>query len=350
MDIKELKNLINEDIDNIKKILESIGCDRIVKHSKEYRCAKNLEDTNPTRVVVKIDENLTARIYDLIPIKGDIFVIIMELKKCSLNQAIRLCCHVLGIKYDYNNINKINNKITKKAFGGFFSNIKKDNLKVQRLELITYDDSILNQYINKGSIRFFKDGISYEVQTDFNIMYDTVTNRIVVPWRNTHGQIIGIMGRYNESAEYCEEHNISKWLPLPNLSFPKSQVLYGFYENYRYILQTGIVYVGESEKFVLQARSFGVYNTVAVGSHDISEVQRELLISLGVNIVTCMDNGIPDEFNAEQCKRLKSYSHLVSGKVGFVMNDDILEGKESPTDRGLNIWLRCVNENNILWV
>jgi hypothetical protein len=63
-----------------------------------------------------------------------------------------------------------------------------------------------------------------------------------------------------------------------------------------------------------------------------------------------MDADIPDEFNVEQCKNLKSTSNLVGGKVGFVMNDDILIGKESPTDRGLDTWNKCVAEDNIFWV
>lgn len=345
MEIKQIKEQLINDTDKIKKILIAIGCDRIVKHSNEYRCAKNINDTNPTRVVVKINDTLTSRIYDLVPIKGDIFTLIMELHKCSLSKAIKICCDVLEIKYKYNSKKE---KIRKKAFGGFYSSIKKN--KKYETNITTYDNSILNNYINKGNIRFKKDGIEYDIQTEFNIMFDSITNRIVVPWKNLNGFIVGIMGRYNESAEYCEKYNISKWLPLPNLNFPKSQLVYGLYQNYKYILQSGRIYVGESEKFVLQSASFGVRNTGAIGSHDISPKQRELLLSLGVDIITCMDNDIPDEFNAEQCKRLKSHSNLIGGKVGFSMLDGILKNKESPTDNGIEIWNKCIAEDNIFWI
>jgi hypothetical protein len=346
MDIKALKEKLLEDVENIKKILENIGCDRIAPHKNEYRCAKDKKDLNSTRVVVKFDEYLTARIYDLVPVKGDILVIIMELKKCTLSEAIKTCCEVIGVTYEYKSTQKP--KTRRNAFNGFYSSIKKEH--TYKININRYEDDILKEYRNKGSIRFKKDNIDYDVQTDFDIMYDYETNRIVVPWRDENGYIIGIMGRYNDSTEYCEINNISKWLPLPTLSFPKSQFLYGLYQNYKYILQCGIVYIGESEKFVLQCRSFGVFNTVSIGSHDISDRQRELLLSLGVDIVTCMDEGIPDEFNAEQCKFLKSKSHLVGGRVGFAMVDEILNSKESPSDRGIEIWNQCIAEDNIFWV
>jgi hypothetical protein len=346
MDIKELKNKILEDTENIRKILEYIGCCMITKHTSEYRCAKNQEDANPTRVCVKINENLTSRIYELFTVKGDILTLIMELKKCKLSNAMKICCIAIGIEYD----NKITStkKQRKKAFGGFYSSLHKE--KINFIEIKIYDDTILNQYINQGNLRFKQDGIEYDIQTEFDIMYDVETKRILVPWRDIYGNIVGIMGRFNASAEYCTLNGISKWLPLTNLNFPKSYFLYGLYQNYKYILQEGRVYVGESEKFVLQTASFGVRNTVAIGSHDISEHQRKLLLSLGVDIVTCMDEDITDEFNAEQCKSLKSASTLIGGKVGFAMVDGILKSKESPTDRGIEVFNKCIDDENIFWM
>nr|WP_269205964.1 DNA primase [Clostridium botulinum] len=352
-DIKKLKETILEDTDNIRKILEYIGCDRLTPHRNEYRCAKNCDDPNNTRVVVKFNDNLTSKIYDLVPISGDIFTLIMELKQCKLSEAMKICCNAIGIKYYNIKTNPQNNKPKRKAFGGFYRDIKKQNNTLPPIKLQVHSEDILEYFINKGNIMFAKDYINYEVQTEFNIMYDPISNRIVVPWRHHWtGEIIGIMGRYNESAEFCTQNNISKWLPLENLQFPKSQTIYGLYQNYKYILQKGRVYIGESEKFVLQAVSYGVRNVVALGSHDLSssDVQREILLSLGVDIVTCMDNDIPNSFNAEQCKKLLTTSSLLGGRVGFVKTEGILKCKESPTDRGKEIWDKCIEDSNIEWI
>lgn len=345
IDIKEIKERLLEDHNYIKEILTLIGCDRITNNTKEYRCAKNSIDTNPTRVCVKLNESLSSKIYDLTPIKGDIFTLIMELANKNFTQAIALCCSVLGIKYNLNGVN-VKKKTVKKAFGGFYSKAKQDC----EIDYKYYDDSILNTYINKGNKRFKDDGIDYDIQTIFNIMFDTDTNRITTPWRDSLGRIVGVMGRYNASADYCTDNGISKWLPLKGLSFPKSNFLYGLYENYNYILSAGRVYVGESEKFVLQLASYGIRNCVAIGSHDVSPMQRRLLLSLGVDIITCMDNDIDAKFNKIQCERLKSKSGLLHRKIGFAITYDILEGKESPSDRGRETFLQCVSEDNIFYV
>lgn len=345
VDLKEIKNKLLEDHSYIKTILNKIGCERISFNGKEYRCAKNKEDTNPTRVCVKLNESIASKIYDITPIKGDIITLIMELNNKSFKQAIKLCCDVLGIDCNLKSDNTFK-KNKRKAFGGFYSKINNK----ENVEYTYYNDSILNNYLNKGNLRFKKDNIDYDIQTIFNIMFDIDSNRIVTPWRDSLGRIVGIMGRYNASAEYCNENGISKWLPLKGLNFPKSNFIYGLYENYYYILKEGIVYVGESEKFVLQMASYGIRNCVAIGSHDISITQRRLLLSLGVDIITCMDNDITESFNREQCERLKSKSSLLMRKIGFAKTNDILENKESPSDRGLETFLKCVSEENIIYV
>lgn len=344
IDIKLIKEKILEDDNNVRTILEEIGCCRITGNSKEYRCARNdTDDSN--KVCVKLNESLSSSVYSLTPVKGDIFTLIMALGNKTFTQAIQLCCKVVGLKYDYNE-KHVEKKPVRKAFGGFFTNVKKESEFVYNC----YDNSILDKYLNKGSKRFKDDNIEYCVQTHFNIMFDMETNRIITPWRDSVGRIIGIMGRYNASAEYCNTMDISKWLPLKDLNFPKSNFLYGLYENYKFIQECGCVYVGESEKFVLQAKSFGISNCVAIGSHDISDIQRRLLLSLGTTIVIAFDNDVPPKFLLNQCERLRSKSSLLHRKIGFAITMDILEGKESPSDRGLEVFLKCVSEDNIMEV
>jgi hypothetical protein len=266
----------------------------------------------------------------------------MEIKQCKLHKAIELVCNILGI----NNICNYKAPLRKKAFGGFYKEIEKPHSC--NIVLNTYEDHVLEQFQNNGNVRFYKDNIDYEIQTEFEIMFDYESSRIIVPWRNLYGQIIGIMGRYNADAEFCDQYGISKWLPLQGFNFPKSQCLYGLYQNYKYILDSGRVYIFESEKAILQTASFGVRNAVAIGSHDISSTQRTLLLSLGVDIVTCMDEGIPEQFNIEQCKRLQCNTSLIGGKVGFMMVDGILSNKESPSDKGIDVWNQLINK--IIWL
>lgn len=344
IDIKLIKEKILEDDNNVRTILEELGCCRITGSTKEYRCARDINgDSN--KICVKLNESLSSNIYELTPVKGDIFTLIMSLSNRTFTQSIELCCRIVGLKYDYNE-KYVEKKPKRKAFGGFFTNIKKENEFIYNC----YDNSILDKYLNKGSKRFKDDNIEYCVQTHFNIMFDMETNRIVTPWRDSVGRIIGIMGRYNASADYCDTMDISKWLPLKDLSFPKSNFLYGLYENYKSIQECGCVYVFESEKSVLQMYGYGIKNCVAIGSHDISNIQRRLLLSLGVSIIVCFDHDIKPKFLLEQCERLRSNSSLLKRKIGFAITVDILKGKESPSDRGLEVFLECVKEDNIMEV
>lgn len=344
IDVKFIKEKILEDDIHIRTILEELNCCKISRTNREYRCAKDINgDAN--KICIRLNESLSSNIYELTPIKGDIFTLIMHLGNRTFTQSIELCCKVLGLKYNYNE-KYTEEQPKRKAFGGFFTNIKKENEIIYNC----YSEDILNSYINKGSKRFENENIDYYIQTCFKIMFDMNTNRILVPWRDSVGRIVGIMGRYNASAKYCSDRDISKWLPLKDLSFPKSNFLYGLYENYKYIQEAGVVYVFESEKSVLQSASFGVRNCVAIGSHDISQIQRRLLLSLGVDIIICFDNDILPNFLLEQCEMLKSKSSLLHRKVGFTITMDILNDKESPSDRGLEVFLECVKEDNIMEV
>jgi hypothetical protein len=337
MDIATIKEYIQKNPENIINILEYIGCCKITDRGKEYRCAKDKTDNNPTRVVVS-KETLSSKIYDVVPIKGDLFTLIMNIKKCSLKEALQISCNVVGIDNKY---------VNKKAqiqlpFGGYYKQIQSmDKSNDYNIELQIYEESILDDFIKYGNIKFYQDGINYETQSRFNICYDIESNRIVVPWRNDRGWIIGIMGRYNDSADYCVLNDIPKWYPI--IPFPKSQVLYGYYENYKNIQSEGHVYIGESEKFVLQCNSMGIYNAVACGGHEISSTHRRLLLSLKSDIIICFDHDIPIDYIIKQCNFLKPKNNLININIGYMDTNNVLINKQSPSDLGIDIWNKCID-------
>jgi hypothetical protein len=338
-----IKEKILENPKNIEKILQYIGCSQIHESLNEYRCAKNKNDTNSTRISVKKD-SLISRIYDVTPVKGDILTLIMALKQCNLNETIKICCYVLDISYDYSE----EIKPKKIPFGGYYKKIQNMDKSFGNrfLNLKTYSNNILLNFLQYGNKRFYMDNISYETQKKFSICFDEITQRIVVPWKDINGNIIGIMGRYNASADYCESHNIAKWFPI--IPHPKSQTLYGLYENYKTIQETGIVYVGESEKFTHQLDTMNYFNGVSCGGHEISPIHRRILLSLKVNIVIAFDNDIPNLYKEKECKFLKSKCNLLNFKVGYINTLNILKDKESPSDNGIETWEKCLN--NIVWV
>lgn len=121
----------------------------------------------------------------------------------------------------------------------------------------------------------------------------------------------------------------------------KTKIIYGLYKTLPYIKRTGRIYVGESEKFVKQAWSYGYQNTGGTGGKELSQYQIDMLVRLSVDIVLCLDKDVKKEELEELAERFPD------GVPLYYMfdEDNILDEKESPTDDPIK-W-RYLVENNI---
>ena len=221
-------------------------------------------------------------------------------------------------------------KAKKQLFGGFFKNI----IGYEQYEQL-YDETVLKEYKSIPNVRFLEDNISAKTQRKFEIGYDYKTHRITIPWRSIDGNLIGISSRNND--DYSDA---PKYLALK--SFKKSNHLYGLFQNYNEIVSKRKIIIVESEKSVLQAHDMGIKNVVAVGCHSISENQIYLL-KYNVDMVTIMfDKDVAEDEVKEQCKKIKD-------KLGIrvyycIDNKDLLNEKESVTDRGINIFMELCKQ------
>lgn len=333
MSITEIKKELCKNPDNIKKLLEYYKFYGIHSTTKEIRCARDKE-SNKTSIRVMINDNLFAEDFAK-AIKGDLFSIICNCRNLKLYEVINTTKALFNIENGL-----IGETFQKKTvFGGIFDNLKKRNEQVYSCE--TYREEILNDYNNGYNIRFLRDGISLKTQKKFNIGYCNETNRITVPWRDYEGKIVGIMGRYNGTSD-----NLPKWFPV--IPFSKSMVLFGYSENYIQLLNNDIIYVGESEKFVLQLDTIGYNNAVALGKNSVSSQQiKAILKTLPKKIIMCYDEGLDLNIIINQCMKIKESSKLLNIEVGYVYdeNNEILnEGsKDSPSDLGKENFERLVN-------
>lgn len=338
MSITQLKKELYKNPDNIKKLLEYYRFYGIHSTSKEIRCARDKE-SNKTSIRILINENLNAEDFAK-AIKGDIFSIICNCRKIQLSEVINTTKSILNIKGD------IGGQIEKRTvFGGLFDNLKKRRDETYSCE--TYGEEILENYNNGYNLRFLKDGISLKTQKKFNVGYCNETNRITVPWRDYEGNIVGIMGRYNGDSD-----TLPKWFPI--ISFYKSMVLFGYSENYINIMNNDTIYVGESEKFVLQLDTMGYNNAVALGKSSISSCQmKAILRTLPKKIIMCFDEGLDINIILNQCIKIKESAKLFNISVGYVYDEEnqILEkgSKSSPSDLGRENFERLVN-NYVRWV
>lgn len=334
----ELKKRLLNNPEHIENILEEYDFHNITPYgSREIRCGLD-ENTNNTSIRIKLNENLTANDFGR-DIHGDLFSLIMKCKDVELKDIIKSVKAELGITY-------IEFQKTKKIFGGFYDGIKRRSKHAT--ELKKYDDSVLDNYINKYNTLFLKDGISLETQKKFKIGVDFSSSRISVPWFDFEGDLVGIEGRY--MGDYKKDE-VSKWFPI--IAFPKSHALFGYNTNYTYLQSSEDIYIGESSKFVMQLDSWGIHTGVAVGGNSIHNQQIKQLSWLNPKrIILCFDEGLDLELINRQVEKTKLLLKFFDIQVGYVFDKEntILEkgSKNSPSDVGYEGFIELIN-NHVIW-
>lgn len=368
MNTVEIKNYLRENTDKLIEIMESLGFTDINDATNGFRCSPP-DHYSPNGVSLTLDglfiKSFTTSYFNF---KGDLIECVKYIKDVSFTGAMKYIHDCCGLTY---NARESAQSVLEKDlfFGGFFEmldlDLSDDNIP-KALPLL--DESILNNYTPCFAERFQRDGISALVQRRYGIHFDDKSNRIVVPWRDWEsGALIGLMGRINRTLENGSK--TAKWLPVDNYSFEKKHTIYGFYENKNNIIETGTMFVGESEKFPMQLSSMekmfaddktgeisykGLDNGTALGSHNLSPMQVSIIHSIQPkNIILCLDEDVPEKELIEMCKMLKSDSLIYSNNVGYIKDREgkYLEigSKLAPTDKGRKVFEELI-KNCLFWI
>lgn len=337
MEISELKEYIydNEKIEYILEELEFHDI-KLCKNGEYYSCAFKDGD-NKKGLLVYNNEYLNIRSHTRKienPYGGTpslIDVVCFE-KDMYLYNAIKWICDILGLDYYSNPEEELPESLqwTKMIYD------MKDKDE-------DYDNNEYLKPINKKILKYYKpcvndvfknDGISYTTQREFEIGFDETSDRYTIPIYDELNNCVGVKGRYfyKDIPE-----DIDKYIYLEPCA--KTRVLYGLNKTYEYIKEKNQVIVVESEKSVMLAWEYGIYNTVAISGHDLSKHQVNKLLALGVEeIVICYDE---DVFRDEKTGKVskKSYTNEINKfieqqKVSVMVDlkGNILNKKESPID------------------
>lgn len=332
MDKDEIKLYLKDNPEEIRSVLEALEC-----HSVKIQTGKKVQSALPdgdnyTSIHIKLNDGLSSVIYTRNKFDDyeykDFFSVVMFLKDCELNEAISYICSVCGINYT--------TKSKQKNKSGSYDFLKKYNRYLKNSSF----DSEINETIlpevfterfTKGNhIKYLRDGISEKTQEKFGISYDILDDRIITPIRNDEGKLVTFKGRT------CNKNYKIYGIPKFIYYYPffAENYLYGLYENYYDIVSANEILVGEAEKFVMQCDTFGVNNTVALSKKVISEKQLRKLLKLGKPAVLMFDKDVTLDEIKEECKKFKN---LID--VYYVYDTlDLLKGKESPTDKGIEIF------------
>ena len=320
VDVQSLKEYILDN-EKLPEILQEIGCHSIHNHGGYITCGNKTGD-NKSAIVVYINENLTVVNYTRSMTNNkrttDIFDLICYNEDCSFPEALKFCCNLFGLDY-YQEPEDIPESL---QILKMLQQMATEEGVNDDAPLKPINEKILSYYFPYGNKLWEDDGISLSTQRLFEVAFDPMTNSIVIPIRDEQGSLVGIKAR---RMEYDPDSGLSKYFFLEPCS--KSRVLYGLFQNIKLIQLTGVVWVGESEKFVQQLYDMGYYG-VSTGGTKISKAQVEMLTRLNAKIVFCYDEDVDEE-------QLKGISDMFLDGIpvyAIIDKEHILENKESPSD------------------
>lgn len=319
----ELKEYITEN-DCIEKILLSLECHGLREYRLEWRAALP-HGNNNTAICVKKDNLSTAVRSSEENKHGDIFTLVMTIKNISFGEANKYIHKILGLNYSFGK-NKKENKYDPLAI---FKRIKRHKYVISQ-DIPIYDGTCMKEYINLPYIDWVREGIMPFACKRFNIGYSFDRKRIVIPerkWDGDDNEYIGISGR--TTVPDYEMLGIPKFLKLSD-TYPKGENIYGLNENYQTIQEAGYCVVLEAQKSVLKRYSRKDGTAVAIGNCEFTETQVRILISLNVEIVVALDEGIGINLIRKECDKFYPIR-----KVSYIYDKwNLIEkgSKDSPAD------------------
>ena len=329
---KELKTMLLDQTYSIVSLLEFYGFEHINPKTKEIRFSRDADGGQ--NISIRLEDNPSLIVHDFARgVSTDIFAYIVKEKDVKLGDVLHKVKELLKLEEDWTPKKRI------ELFEGIYNRIAS---KTSRDELLPeYPETILDKYDFRCNRRFWRDGISFETQRYFHLMFDINSQRIVIPLYDELGRLIGVKGRINESNI---GDDVPKYLYLYECA--ASKYLYGYFQNYQYLFGNSVV-VGESEKMVMQAHSFGEKNVVGLGSNSLSQKQARLILQLNPQkVIFALDEGLDLEQTERNIKRLRSCMGKNEIEIYYwnYTKDPSLKGtKNSPTDMGRDKYLEIMN-------
>lgn len=328
-----IQNKIMQHPEYIIEILEALEVPNIKEHDK-YISFQNDDGNNTTaRVIYK---NTLKYINWTRGNNGNIFTLVMQEKKCNFGKALKFVSKTLGIKVE---------KITL-PFNGFYKKLLFD-ADFEDTEAYIYKESDLPPE-NSLSKKFLKDGIPLLTQEKWHVRYSHEDDAILIPIKDYVGNLVGCKARNNDPN--CDmEHRWWAYLP-----YRKTQYIFGWYENYRYIQQKNKAIIVESEKSVMILDGWNCHLGLAIGGHTFSKQQIRYIKSLMLDeIIIAFDQGLSEDEVKRECEKLIPRHKMTKTKIGYIYDRKgvILdkERKDAPVDLGKQNFVILRNKY-VYWV
>ena len=231
-----------------------------------------------------------------------------------------------------------------------YDRIKDINVNTQEVELKEYEDTFLKNLPRPKIQPWLDEGISQEVMDDAEICYDPKNQGIVIPHRDINNRLIGIRERtlIKEQAELYGKYLPAKFCGRM-YNHPLSFNVYNLNKSKENIARFKKAFVFEGEKSTLLYRTyFGAENDIstAICGSSFIAYQAWLLINQGAEeIIIGLDKQFQEKGDKEFEKLTKNLKNIHKkygqyAKISILFDKwDLLGYKDSPIDRGKNVFL-----------
>lgn len=331
--LEDIKKELLKDPERIKELLGQFGYCNIAIRPTYIQFGRDA-DSSKKSIVIRLENNSYLYVHDYARnINKDIFSYIATQRNLEFVDILNATKKILNITDYYDFFNR------KGIFGGFYERIRKRTFTESKIQ----EESVLNQFEYVPNLRFLRDHISLESQRYFGIRYDIESQGIVIPIRDSFGQLIGVKERFNYKVE---DGDIKYFYSIPCRC---STTLFGYSQNYQYLVD-GTIFIGEAEKFVMQCYSYGYRNALALMSGSLSIQQAKLILSLHPKkVIFLHDQGYEKENILKNIDVLKRYSRFSELDVGYWnWQEREYPSKVSSTDMGKEVFERIIGEEIVM--
>lgn len=345
-DLQKIKNRIFEE-EKIEHVLELLGCGSINEEQGGNLFTSSLPDgSNKRSVQIRNNKSLNSAIRSR-NVDGDIYDIVSYIKfeaeseselRENLPRSKQWLCDKLGYMeyvddfykevYGIEDTSKVN-------YNSWLSKVKsrKNSLGESHNEVI--DESQLQRYGLIPNHGWLFEGISYETQIEYGVGIDVQSERITFPVHNKNGELIGVKGRYIGKDKIIEDSY--KYLYL--LPCNKSIEMFNYHRAIEHIRETKEVFIVEGAKTVMLLHTWGMCNVLSIEGDSLSNYQVKILRELGLDIkfIFALDKDKDVEY-------VKRESDKLQGRQRYAVIDveNLLNKKDSPTDKGKPVWRRLL--------
>ena len=303
MDLKNLKNQLNE---NIEKVFQKLEIEHENFGNNIYcKCPIHESSDNPRAVSYSIDRQIwkcwTRDCQN--EYNNDIFGFIRGAlstktgEDVDFKQVLKWSCELLNIKSDYKKTDKTQKKeVTEDDLDKIVKIFnKKEKKYVSKNIELKCDAQIPSEYFvargfNKKTLKYFGVGDCHE--------RGTLHERAIIPIHNEDGQeVVGAIGRS------IKEYKNPKFLIYPK-GFDKRYYLYNYHRAIKRAEETSCLFILEGQGDVWKMYEAGVTNAVSLFGKTISEQHESRLAKLAItNLVILMDNDQPGREARVKIKR-----------------------------------------------